>query len=71
MKTKIIQVCDLVTGDTVVHNGETFTFNKKDHLNSCPLMGMTVKGQRFPNGIEVVLYPNWYKGEILNYVTQR
>lgn len=68
MKIEIIPASELNIGDTVSIEGDWFTLGA-DCIKT-GFCGTLVRGERFSNGIERVLFPKWYKGEIIDYRPQ-
>lgn len=68
IKTRIISPSDLNLGDTVMIDGKMFTIGKNCITKS--FFGTLVRGQQFKNGIEQVLFPKWFKGELIGYRPQ-
>lgn len=70
--TKKIHISELRQGDTVLIDGDMHTVSAH-HVNVDPLFGSQYKGynHRETNGyLDVALFPKWYKGEIVSYVSQ-
>lgn len=71
-KTKRLSISDLRQGDTVMIKGEMQTVSKH-HLTHDPLFGFQFQGynhRETAGMLDVVLFPKWYKGKIVAYVTQ-
>lgn len=67
-RTEITDVADLVYGDTIIVGGQKHTSGRNDRKSG--IMGTTVRGQCFPHGIEVVLYPRWRAGTFVGFSRQ-
>jgi hypothetical protein len=70
--TEMISVSQLKPGDTVIIDGIAKTLGR-EYIKHCSFMGSSVYGDcRALEGrkIEVMLFPKWYKGKIVNYVRQ-
>lgn len=68
-KTELVNSSDIQQGDTVVcHDGliRTVCLNNI----SKDFFGTRLFGERYNKGVERVLYPKRYKGELLGYVAQ-
>lgn len=71
-KTEIVKTDQIVGGDTILINGEMMTVSKK-LIRHDPFLGTTIHGIPFietGRTVERVLFPKWYKGEIIAYATQ-
>ena len=68
LKTETVSPADLCNGDTILVNGESFTFSPKDLQTT--FSGTTVRGQRFPKGVQRILYPRWKAGKFVGYSAQ-
>lgn len=70
MKTKIEKVSadNIQHGDTIMIDGEMQTVNKKFIKNG--FCGIIIYGMNYRNGVERVLFPKWFKGEIIGYYAQ-
>lgn len=67
-KTETVSPSDIRWGDTVVIGGEAITVGKKD-LPKNGFMGWTFRGGRVSE-MTRVLFPRWFKGEIIGYQPQ-
>lgn len=68
MKTVTVNASDLVNGDTVMIDGEMKTVGRESVKTD--FFGTLVFGQRFSGGVEKVLFAKWFKGEIVDCVSQ-
>ena len=68
MKTQLISASELNVGDTIVIDGAWFTIGA--NCIKASFFGTLVRGESFKNGIERVLFPKWYQGEIIDYRPQ-
>lgn len=71
MKTETVSTSDIVSGDTVVINGEMKTVSSRDIKNG--FMGTTIFGDPFVlqgRKIERVLFTKWFQGKIIGYRAQ-
>lgn len=71
-KTKKVHISDLKPGDTVVIDGKMETVGK-NHLSRNAFFGYQYKGYRHQETagyLDVALFPKYFKGEIVAYVTQ-
>lgn len=69
---KKMHISELRQGDTVLIDGEMQTV-AKHHLTLSPLFGNQYKGfnHRDTEGyLDVVLFPKYYQGAVVGYVTQ-
>lgn len=72
MKTEKVHISNVVKGDTLLINGKEMTVGSTDIRND-PFYGMSVFGDchRHTKGIvERILFPKWYMGQIVGYVSQ-
>lgn len=70
--TQRVPVSELQAGDTVLIEGTPTTVGAA-YLGQCPFMGATLYGDTYATQgrkVDVVLFPKWYKGEIVAYVRQ-
>lgn len=70
-KTVKVHISEINHGDTVMINGQMETVSKNDIVSD--ILGCRYKGNpyRETNGmLEVVLFPKWLKGEIIDYRKQ-
>ena len=64
-----VHISKIEPGDTVIHNGKEKTVGKDD-ISYCPFMGISLFGDTYRLGtvlVKKVLFPKWYKGEIIGY----
>ena len=63
-RSELIAAADVKIGDTVIIHGNMVTVGKENLKRG--FMGTTIRGERFDK-IQVVLFPRWYKGQIVEY----
>ena len=69
MITENVAASDLNHGDTILIDGKMHTFSRDDRTNPDGF-GVMVKGQRFPGGVERVLFPKFYRGILVGHFPQ-
>ena len=72
MKTEKVDVSAIRHGDTIVINGVMKTISGNQIKNN-PMFGVSIDGNYFRDSdkkVERVLFPKWYKGEIVRYQAQ-
>jgi hypothetical protein len=70
--TQRVPVSELQPNDTVLIDGAPTTVGASN-LRRCPFMGATLYGNTYATQgrkVDLVLFPKWYKGEIVAYVRQ-
>lgn len=70
--TKKVHISDLKQGDTVMIDGEMRTVSKRQLTNS-PFFGPQYDGYchyETEGYLDVVLFPKYYQGKIIRWVTQ-
>tara|TARA_E500000178_G_scaffold284540_1_gene285817 strand:+ start:56824 stop:57057 length:234 start_codon:yes stop_codon:yes gene_type:complete len=71
-KTEIVPTWKIKGGDTLVIDGEHKTITG-EWIKNDPFMGVTLFGDahlKTRRMVERVLYPKWYKGEIIYWASQ-
>jgi len=66
-ETKQVQASDLNYGDTILFNGEMKTVGLDTVKTG--FCGTLVEGERMAT-VTQILFPKWFKGELLGYVAQ-
>ena len=72
MKTEKIDVSQVRHGDTLMIGGKMQTISG-NQIKTNPAYGLSIDGNYFRETgrkVERVLFPKWYKGEIIGYAAQ-
>lgn len=69
LQYKTVTLLEVVHGDTIVINGNHKTFNRNFLTND--FFGLSYEGIQHRNGVQIVLYPKFFKGEFVGYFTQK
>ena len=70
--TEFVHISEIRRGDTVIHDGKAMTVGKKD-IRYSYFFGESLFGDSYNLGqklVEVMLFPKWFRGEIIGYRRQ-
>ena len=70
--TEFVHISEIRRGDTVIRDGKPMTVGRKDIKRSA-FFGRLLFGDSYNcgrNPVEVMLFPKWFKGEIIGYRRQ-
>ena len=70
--TEFVHISEIRRGDTVIHDDKEMTVGKKD-IRWNYFFGYSLFGDSYTSGrklVEVMLFPKWFKGEIIGYRRQ-
>lgn len=65
---KKVQPSQIKVGDCINIEGVATTVSKSFIKNS--FSGITIYGQNFRNGLELVLFPKYFKGQLIGHFSQ-
>lgn len=69
MKIELVNKEEIKSGDTIIIDGKQKTISGK-FIKKDPLFGITIDGINFRNKVERVLFPKYFKGQIIGYFPQ-
>jgi hypothetical protein len=66
---KKVQASEIKAGDCINIEGVATTVSKS-FIKYDPFLGITIYGQNFRNGVELVLFPKYFKGQLIGHFSQ-
>lgn len=66
---KKVQASQIKAGDCINIEGVATTVSKS-FIKYNPFSGITIYGEKFRNGLDLILFPKYLKGELIGYFSQ-